>query len=926
MSVSEFNLERDNLFVLKELFLRRYDKTKIYTEEELEKIFEDLRRYKDGFNISDASWQRIVSSIKSLVSVQVTLGESITDGKGVPWVRDYWEESDRYYWNRFAKFKRSNLPVAVINDIDAVTDDILDQCGNPNDCSQPWQKRGLVIGDVQSGKTGVFTGLINKASDAGYKVIIVLTGVLETLRRQTQERLNTDYVGHAGDKNVSAVDSERMPFTLTSVEADFNKRVKSNVDFSFNSHKEPVLFVLKKNVSVLKAVIKWLKDTNMKGRYVHAPLLLIDDEADNASVNTKKEDEDPTAVNHKIRDLLALFKNATYVGFTATPFANVFINPDYVEGVAEDLFPKNFIWTTSIPDNYFGVQRMLGVDDINDESDFVDSQYLCRISDAAAVLPLKHKKSQRITKIWSSLAEAIHQYILVNAILDLRKRYQHRSMLINATRFTNVQKELAEKVEEYFDQVCEQLIHVKSMGADRNPTITMLKGCFEKHYSDCGFSWEEIKNALPDAVKGVRVYVVNSSREAKQRPLDYGVSEMGLRAIVVGGLGVARGVTLEGLCISYLYRTTAMYDTLMQMGRWFGYRDGYEDLCRVWMTEQSLNYYSQIGRATAELKEQIHEMRLSGRTPLDFGLRVRASPDALLITSRNKMRTSKQVTLRVLYSSYFVESTQLRLADNNHNLKAFKELMDAIVTDNRIVQRRTEVGNRILFSGVSKERVASFIEQFKVDPYCYQLYGFESESNPMAEFIRHNTIPKLQKWDVLIYDWSKVSSVPSRKCLTLDIGGGVTVSCLRRHLSDIDSWKNGKIIFERSRIAGSDVEAGPLTKAEIAEIEQMAERHKKVSDDKFGKRVRYREKRQRPLLILMPVALYAREGEDKRDFNDSLLLSKDPIMAYGLSFCNFDASGELARTLHGTVAYKVNKTWVREYLDPEPDEDDEEEE
>ena len=168
-----------------------------------------------------------------------------------------------------------------------------------------------------------------------------------------------------------------MPFTLTSVEADFNKRVKSNVDFSFNSHKEPVLFVLKKNVTVLEAVIKWLKKTNMKGQYVNAPLLLIDDEADNASVNTRKEDEEPTAVNHKIRDLLALFKNATYVGFTATPFANVFINPDYVEGVAEDLFPRNFIWTTSIPDNYFGVQRMLCVVDINDESDFVYFTFLC---------------------------------------------------------------------------------------------------------------------------------------------------------------------------------------------------------------------------------------------------------------------------------------------------------------------------------------------------------------------------------------------------------------------------------------------------------------------------------------------------------------------------------------------------------------------
>lgn len=918
--------EESKILALKMLFMKNYGTDKTYTEEELDEIINKIKLIANSLNVSEALWSSFVSEIKRNISVKVVVGDSITDGKAVPWVRDFWKESDRYYWHRFETLKKISLPIAVIKDIDAVTDDILDQCGNPNDCSQPWQKRGLVIGDVQSGKTGVFTGLINKASDAGYKVIIVLTGILETLRRQTQERLNTDYVGHLGGNNVSIVNSDRMPFTLTSVEADFNKRVKSNVDFSFNSHKEPVLFVLKKNVTVLEAVIKWLKKTNMKGQYVHEPLLLIDDEADNASVNTRKDDEDPTAVNHKIRDLLALFKNATYVGFTATPFANVFINPDYVEGVSQDLFPRNFIWTTSIPDNYFGVQRMLGVDDINDESDFVDSPYLCRISDAATVLPLKHKKTQKITRIWPSLAEAIHQYILANAILDLRRRNQHRSMLINATRFTNVQKELAEKVEEYFDQICEQLIHVKSPGADRNPTIASLKGCFKRHYSSCEFSWEQIKAALPDAVKGVRVYVVNSSKEAKQRPLDYSVSKAGVRAIVVGGLGVARGVTIEGLCVSYLYRTTAMYDTLMQMGRWFGYRDGYADLCRVWMTDMSLSYYSQIGRATAELKAQITKMRQSKRTPLDFGLKVRASPDALLITSRNKMRTSKQVTLRVQYSSYFVESTQLRVSDNEHNLNLIKNLVSAIVEDKKVTQQRTDTGNRILFRGVPKELVAGFVEQFKVDPYCYQLYGFEEESSPMAEFICRNTIPKLQEWDVLIYDWSR-SSADRSKRLTLDLGGEIKVCCLRRHLSDIESLKNGKVVFERGRIAGKEAELGPLTKAEIAEIKEVSAKNKELeADNRIGERVLYREKRNRPLLILMPVALYKHATEGEKDFNEDLLLSEDPIMAYGLSFCNFDASSDLARNDHNSVTYKVNKTWIREYLDPEPDEDDEEEE
>lgn len=679
---------------------------------------------------------RTIEEIRSRVSVKFTLGTTLSDGIQERWVAECWSSNPQYYWKRYKEcLKEKDWSSKVIRDIDTVTDDILDQCGNPQISVCPWQRRGLVIGDVQSGKTAVFTGLINKAADAGYRIIIVLTGMLETLRRQTQGRLDAEFVGkpsgnyaekHEGKAiGVGLIDSKHIPVSCTSVDADFNKKLRGTLNFPLASANEPLLLVLKKNRSVLVSVNKWLKDKNLDGQYINRPLLLIDDEADNASVNTNKEDQDPTKINEQIRILLALFKNATYIGFTATPFANVFINPDVdVSGdTPDDLFPRNFIRTTNIPSNYFGVPEMLSDTDFSEEVSYEKSPYLCRINDAEHDLPLKHKKDFKLKCLWPSIKTSIQQYLLINTILDLSKldAVRHRSMMINVSRFTQIQNDLSDLVADYVDEIRDNVeVYGSSASADRNPIIRELRDTYTSSFPNSEFSWNEVLAALYESNKLVKVYVVNTSNYSKQNKLDYEGNRYGIRAVVIGGLAIARGVTLEGLCVSYLYRSTAYYDTLMQMGRWFGYRPGYQDLCRIWLSETTADYYRQIARATAELKVEVGRMKDAGMSPRDFGLKVRDSPDALLITSRNKMRSGKPVVLRTSFSSYFVETVQLRRVDNDGNIKAVREFVSTLKKAG-CAENETAFKKRLIFRNVPKEFVADFVEHFEVHPRCYQL-------------------------------------------------------------------------------------------------------------------------------------------------------------------------------------------------------------
>ncbi len=882
------------------------DKLNGITEQELEKKVYDFCEDFDKKGIFEDVLSLnvpLLKLVKSNVSMSLEQGYSLVKEGYIPWVNRRWKElPERFYWDSFHKFLKSGLkrPTKIITELDKKSDEILDYCGDPTIRQGTWKKRGLVIGEVQSGKTSLYTALINKAADAGYKLIIVLAGVTENLRVQTQDRLDSDFIGKPS--NISALfpvgrpsvikwrlDQTRVPITATTTVKDFGASSLKGVSFNLNSVKEPILFVVKKNQAVLRRLNEWLEKKNRMSNSpsINQTLLVIDDEADNASINTKDGDT-PTAINYQIRKLLNLFSFSTYIGFTATPFANVFIDSDE----DDDLFPSDFILTMAIPANYFGVDKLF-------ESDSEDpaKQTVREISDdeEKKFLSLKHDKTAR-PKISPNLRTAVIQFFLINALRDLRgEERSHRSMLINVSRFTNVQNLLKEEVETFAEDLKGAIqIFSQHPEALNNESIAEIKKVFDKDFYDCGSKWEEVLSIIPRSVQDIKCLVVNQSKKAER--LDYGIHREGLRVIVVGGLSLSRGFTLEGLCVSYLYRTTACYDTLMQMGRWFGYRTNYEDLCKVWMRSKTREYYWHIARATTELKEDMWKMKLQGLTPRDFGIKVRESPDALQITARNKMRNSSEVEITNSFSSYFIETPRIEKKNFERNRAATEKLLKAAMEDEAVKQ--ISIKGKYLLKNVDKTLIAEFIETFKTLEGDYRFANFEDDSHGLNTFVRFNTIPKLQKWDVLVWGTEKEE-------FPVELHKKISVNCIRRSISSFEIWdEKGILSIKNNRITGKESEAFPLSEVEKEEIKKEYESRSAGRPKETLLRKAYREKRLHPLLILLPVIPQLSINEVENE-----VLTNQPVMTFALSFC---AYGEDNSSSHNKVTYKINNVMLHQ--------------
>ena len=479
-------------------------------------------------------------------------------------------------------------------------------------------KRGLIIGDVQSGKTSTYIGFLCKAADAGYKVFILLTGTIESLRRQTQERVEEGFIGidmsanKTGGQRVG-VGLDNKPIcamSMTSRVSDFTGN-NDKIAVSLASNNDAVVFVIKKNTTTLQKLTKWLLSLNADPvtHKIDMPMLMIDDEADNASVNTSADKEDPTKINKLIRELASIFTKSNYVGFTATPFANVFIDPKTTEKMeTQDLFPEDFIVSLPTPSNYIGANKIFAP----------DGEYhnqLTYIKDAGREEADGFSFWFKHTKEWQgelpdSLADAIYAFYIVNAVRDLRGDFkEHRSMLINISRFVAVQKYIKSQVEDIHKSAYRAIkFNISGKDSIKDPVIRRIHKIYEQYYSFVEFSWEEIAGRMFESIENIQIKVVNSSRSSEK--LEYPKNDS-LRVIAIGGLALSRGLTLEGLIISYFYRNTSTYDVLMQMGRWFGYRKNYDDLFRIWTHKDSADWYAEIAEATDKLKDDMSLMRAS---------------------------------------------------------------------------------------------------------------------------------------------------------------------------------------------------------------------------------------------------------------------------------------------------------------------------
>ena len=254
-----------------------------------------------------------------------------------PWLKAFKaaQISKWSFWMRYKKYlaeKKSFAP-SVISHLDELTDKVLDKLFNPQQEDIIISKKGLVVGQVQSGKTANYTGLVCKAADAGFNLIIVLAGIHNNLRSQTQTRLDEGFLGFDTQNTRACTLNQtikmgvgRIPgfddaiahsYTTSLDTGDFTKRAANTAGFNFYVP-QPIVLVVKKNSSVLKNLRDWLKTHTTAGKISVKSMLLIDDEADNASVNTNKADKDPTRINGYIRDILGQFNRSAYVGYTAT--------------------------------------------------------------------------------------------------------------------------------------------------------------------------------------------------------------------------------------------------------------------------------------------------------------------------------------------------------------------------------------------------------------------------------------------------------------------------------------------------------------------------------------------------------------------------------------------------------------------------------
>lgn len=683
------------------------------------------------------------------------------------------------YWQRYREMQESKLSANAVANLDETSDQVLSMLEDPVR-EGSWDRRGLVVGHVQSGKTGNYTGLICKAADAGYKVIIVLAGMHNNLRSQTQMRLDEGFLGYETHSSsdeprpigVGLIDRDpsiRPHYATTrSEKGDFNMAAAKNLGIS--PEERPWLFVVKKNKKVLERLHKWIinhvanaVDTESGRKIVtHLPLLVIDDEADNASVDTGEqvfgenglpdEDHQPKAINGLIRKILHAFQRKAYVGYTATPFANIFIHErNATPNEGPDLFPAAFIINLGAPSSYIGPTRLFGVNNGGTRTDALplvrEVNDHCSDDGKTGWMPVSHKNGHKPEienefGMPASLVKAIDSFVLVCALRKLRGQDgSHSSMLIHVTRFNQVQQEVYAVVDRYIRQQLQRVERkighegfVERLAGlwkkDFLPVTTELHAQMPDVVSRDEFSWEQVVEQLPGVISDISVRMINGT--AKDA-LDYADSSKGLKVIAIGGDKLARGLTLEGLCVSYFLRASKMYDTLMQMGRWFGYRPGYLDLCRLYTTSDLVEWFEHIADASEELREEFDMMVASGGTPRDYGLKVVSHP-VLMVTSPLKMRSAR--TLRLSFSGHVVETVSMHKesAIVRTNFDAFQSFVSVIGRPLAIPEKKRGDGwdhwTGVYWSNVSHADVASFLTAYTTHPSAYKV-----NSQMLREFI-----------------------------------------------------------------------------------------------------------------------------------------------------------------------------------------------
>lgn len=771
-------------------------------------------RDKDLYPLSEAEWATVTKFVMSRIKTTMGPGTTLPGPAFKNWLKERHEEINWTRWTAYRQFLKNSKGYTpnVVAALDESTNEILNCMGDPlTDGS--WKRRGLVIGDVQSGKTGTYLGAINKAADAGYSLIILLAGGTEALRKQTQFRVDEGFCGrHSSGGEFPAGAAANQIFgaglfhgnnfvsaqPMTTQASDFRKSSKQATGHVIDPNSPtPLVFVVKKNKVALENLRDWLRSQQLDDAKLDVPMLLVDDESDYASINTRDEDS-PTLINERIREILQTTTKSSYLAFTATPFANIFIDHETEDdALGDDLFPHDYIRTLDAPTNYVGSHTYFGTEDQTDDSKLVT------LDDAEEQFPFKHKSHQVVSALPESLNEALRAFVVASAIREVRGDSSARSMLVNVSRFKNVQAQVHELVEARFQDIVNAIgLHSANLlGVEEHEELVALADVFTKRFPEAPETWSEVRSKLKSAVFNTQVRLINSDRVKLAKSMQEIESD---RMIAVGGDVLSRGLTLEGLTVSYFHRSVGASDTLLQMARWFGYRPGYDDLCRVWIPDEVADQFRYVAGIVAELKAQLRQMRNQGLTPRDFGLRVRLHPESLLITARNKMRAAETKTWTINIAGAAGVETK-RIDADPPKIKSNQAALKAFVADieESYPAKDWRGPSKVTFpavSGVHKSLIAKFLENYT--PFPDDIYFADSV---LSSFISSTSAPGLQEWLVGFVTGSGESHELSPK---LTITKAVKRAVKAGAPLEIDSLEQPAIPFrisgDKSRLAGGD--------------------------------------------------------------------------------------------------------------------------
>lgn len=658
----------------------------------------------------------------------------------------------------------------AVKSINKSSSEVVSLLANPS--AAKFRHRGLVVGYVQSGKTANMTAVIAKAVDAGYNLIVLLAGVTNKLRAQTQSRIENDVV----------MRHSHLWQLWTESKDDGDFEIPASRHFALPVPGRAQLVVMKKVASRLQAFRRTIVDD--KGRStstnVQAQLkvLIIDDECDQASVNASNNDEDMTRINEEIRKIIRALPAVSYVGYTATPFANVFIDP-YPRNKDEldDLYPEDFITALPRSDNYFGAREVFGFDpkDADNESTEEAGRDMIRtipVEKLNTLRPARASDKNFKPQMTEELEEALLWFLISCSIRRARGQgHEHMSMLIHTSPLIS-QHEGMDAV------ICGWLkTHGTDLATGNGDISARLSTIFNREISavplEHDVSPPTLQQLLPHLQQTLAALEVAIENGVSEKRLDY--TKGPKTYVVIGGAVLARGLTIEGLCVSFFLRTSMQYDTLLQMGRWFGYRNGYEDLPRLWTTAELISSFRALARIEEEIRDDIARYSEYKTTPAEFAVKVRAIP-GMAITSAAKMRHAFRTSIS--FEGRHVQTIRFDHQSErvvSANWSAASCLVDDIGADNI-----KDLGNRKLAQDIPLALIRKFLKTYEI---CDQHMDLKREM--LLAYI-DKAGQQLQTWNVgFITPGSSLSRKPLGQLGPIPTNRRAQLSASERSYADI---------------------------------------------------------------------------------------------------------------------------------------------